>query len=952
MMTMIDRQKIAVRRGICRRQWRGFLLGLVCLLIAAGGHAQETAKAPIILMGDRDFPPYEFLDQGEPAGAGIDMVRALELVLDRPIEVHLMQWAEAQARVQRGEGHGHAFMNINEERKALYDFTQPVFTFRFPVFVRSSLAEDFDTSNLTGKRIAVKRGGFPRTILENSRPEAEMVIVESALEGFRRLLRGEVEGVIEEEWVGYDVLRRNGFSGIRATSTALAVRTAHTAVLKGYPDLVRQINDAITELRASGAFEEIADKWSARQVVLLERRSLRLVILWGLVGVALIVAVAGALYILRVRRINRRLTTEITERLHAEDALREGEERFRDMAESAADWFWEMGPDLRFTYLSERYFEITGFRPEEKIGTTRTRYVDPTDREADAEKWAAHLADLETHKPFKNFEYPFASSTGRVCHARISGTPIFDSDGEFLGYRGTGTDITERKRAEQVLRESEERFRSIIENSPSVITLKDLEGRFRLVNSRFEDRHQISAADVIGKKPHDVYPREFADVVDSLGKEVIASNAVCEREVDLALKDGNLRSIIVTIFPVTDAANEVAGVGAISTDVTEHRRAEEQLRQAQKMEAVGQLTAGVAHDFNNMLAVILGNAELLDVELGADNPQLAAVYRATMRATDLTQRLLAFSRKQVLNPEIINANNLIADITDLLRRTLGEHIDIEAVTAAGLWNCEVDPAQLENALVNLAINARDAMPDGGKLTIETANARLDDDYAAAQAEVTPGQYVMLAVADTGSGMPPEVRDHVFEPFFTTKAAGKGTGLGLSMVYGFGKQSGGHVTIHSEQGEGTTIKLYLPRSEASEVEAKTRFAEEVPRAKPGETVLVVEDDADLRSLVVIMLDRLGYTVHEAGDGNVALDILAQVKHVDLILGDLVLPGGMNGPALAIAARRDCSGLKVLYMTGYAAQTTLQQASGDSGAAILRKPFKMEDLARNVWLLLHG
>jgi signal transduction histidine kinase len=206
----------------------------------------------------------------------------------------------------------------------------------------------------------------------------------------------------------------------------------------------------------------------------------------------------------------------------------------------------------------------------------------------------------------------------------------------------------------------------------------------------------------------------------------------------------------------------------------------------------------VAHDFNNMLAVISGNAELLEGEVGADNPRLAAVIRATKRAADLTQRLLAFSRRQVLRPETINANSLITDVSGLLRRTLEEHIEIETVAAAGLWNCEVDPAQLENALINLAINARDAMPDGGKLTIETANARLDDDYAAAQAEVTPGQYVMLAVTDTGSGMSPEVREHVFEPFFTTKAVGKGTGLGLAMIYGFVKQSGGHVTVYSEE----------------------------------------------------------------------------------------------------------------------------------------------------------
>ncbi|MCZ6859263.1 MAG: PAS domain S-box protein, partial [Alphaproteobacteria bacterium] len=487
------------------------------------------------------------------------------------------------------------------------------------------------------------------------------------------------------------------------------------------------------------------------------------------------------------------------QRSEAETALRESEERFRDMAESASDWFWEMGPDLRFTYHSERYFEITGFRPEEKIATTRTRYVDPTEREADAEKWAAHLANIEAHEPFKNFEYSFASSTGRVCHARISGTPNFDPDGEFLGYRGTGTDVTERKRSEQALHDSEERFRAIMDNSPVAISLKDAEGRYRLVNRQFEAWYGISGADALGKKASNVFPDDQIEYNAAIERDIMETAKTVDHEYVEEFADRSLHQILATKFPVFDVGGNTVGIGTIYADITEYKRAEEQLRQAQKMEAVGQLTAGVAHDFNNMLAVISGNAELLEDELGKGDPRLTTVFHATERAAELTQRLLAFSRKQILSPEIVDANKLIADIAGLLRRTLEEHIEIETVATAGLWTCEVDPAQLENALVNLALNARDAMPDGGKLTIETTNTRLDDDDAAAQAEISPGRYVMLAVTDTGSGMPPEVRDRVFEPFFTTKAVGAGSGLGLSMVYGFVKQSGGHVTIYSEPG---------------------------------------------------------------------------------------------------------------------------------------------------------
>jgi CheY-like chemotaxis protein len=312
---------------------------------------------------------------------------------------------------------------------------------------------------------------------------------------------------------------------------------------------------------------------------------------------------------------------------------------------------------------------------------------------------------------------------------------------------------------------------------------------------------------------------------------------------------------------------------------------------------------------------------------------------------------LAFSRKQVLSPEIINANSLIANITGLLSRTLEEHIDIETVTAAGLWNCEVDPAQLENALLNLAINARDAMPDGGKLTIETANARLDDYYAAAQAEVTPGQYVMLAITDTGSGMPPEVREHAFEPFFTTKPVGAGSGLGLSMIYGFVKQSSGHVTIYSEEGEGTTIKLYLPRSTETEVAERKPETDEVPVAR-GETVLVVEDDPELRTLEVTLLRNLGYQVMEARTGVAALEQLGSTTRVNLLLTDVVLPGGMNGRELATEAERRAPGLQVLFMSGYTEDAIVHHGRLDADAELLQKPFRRADLARAVRSVLDG
>ena len=382
----------------------------------------------------------------------------------------------------------------------------------------------------------------------------------------------------------------------------------------------------------------------------------------------------------------------------------------------------------------------------------------------------------------------------------------------------------------------------------------------------------------------------------------------------------------------------------------------ERLRRAQRLEAVGQLTGGVAHDFNNLLTVVLGNAELL-VELNQANPQqrklAEMISAAAQRGAELTQRLLAFARKQALVPKVVALNPLVAGMDPLLRRTLGEHIEIELIRAAGLWPTLVDPGQLENALLNLCLNARDAMPGGGRLTLETANARLDADYAAAHIDVEPGPYVMLAVSDTGSGIAPEHLKRVFEPFFTTKATGKGTGLGLSMVYGFVKQSAGHVAIYSEVGQGTTVRLYLPRARDEDAGADGA----VTGGDPGElasamllggsgTILLVEDDTAVRAYALSQLQGFGYTVIEAADGPSALAILQQRGDIDLLFTDIVMPGGMNGRALADAARQLYPGLRVLYTSGYTENAIVHHGRLDEGARLLGKPYRRSELHRAV------
>ncbi len=378
---------------------------------------------------------------------------------------------------------------------------------------------------------------------------------------------------------------------------------------------------------------------------------------------------------------------------------------------------------------------------------------------------------------------------------------------------------------------------------------------------------------------------------------------------------------------------------------------EEALRQAQKMEAVGQLTGGIAHDFNNLLAGIVGSLDLMQTRISQGRTDtveryVKAAMSSAQRAAALTHRLLAFARRQPLDPKPVNANQLITSMEDLLRRTIGPLHALEFVTAGGLWTTLCDPNQLESAILNLAINGRDAMPEGGKLTIETCNAHLDDAYAAAQRDVTPGQYVCICVTDTGMGMPPDVIARAFEPFFTTKPLGQGTGLGLSMVYGFAKQSEGHLKIYSEESKGTTVKIYLPRHRgAAEEEEFIDANAEAPRAEAGETVLVVEDEPVIRDLIVEVLEDLGYRALEAADGPSGLKILQSRKRIDLLITDVGLPG-LNGRQLADQAREKRPDLKVLFITGYAENATLANGFLDPGMEMITKPFAVDTLAGKV------
>lgn len=644
---------------------------------------------------------------------------------------------------------------------------------------------------------------------------------------------------------------------------------------------------------------------------------------------------------------------DITDRKRAERALQESEQRFRDVADSAGDWIWEMDADLRFTYLSPRFYELFSIAPTRILGKTRAEFAGVT---TDDESWLRHLTDLAAHRAFRNFQYTVHDPSDGVRYIRISGKPVFDGEGRFLGYRGTGTDSTAEVKAAASARRTEIHLLEAIESIPAGFALFDADDRLVLCNSRFKGRIPgrehltrpgMTFEEIIrASAGHGTFQIKPGQTMEEVLQDRIKHHVNRPSSHDRQLPDG--RWIRIDEFPTHDG-----GAVLLRTDITSQRLLERQLVEAQRMEAIGQLTGGVAHDFNNLLSVVLGNLKLLDRRMGRDEAlqkHLRLATKAGERGAELVRRLLAFSRRQVLESEYIDVNELIRDMEPLLRRTLGETISIEINLVENPWTTRVDPSQLENALLNLVLNARDAMESGGRLTIETANTVLDAEYAAHNREVIPGEYVMIAVADTGGGVRPEHLARIFEPFFTTKEVGKGTGLGLSMVYGFVKQSGGHIKAYSEVSIGTTMKLYLRGTSTAAVAERKTAAAAAPMATGSETVLVVEDDEDVRETAVTLLKDLGYPVLEAASGWEALDILTQRSDIDLLFTDIVLPYGLRGPELAQEAQKVRPGLKVVYTSGYTENGAFAAGVMDRGAAFVGKPLRLEELATKIRRIL--
>ncbi|MBT4428577.1 MAG: PAS domain-containing protein [Rhodospirillaceae bacterium] len=637
---------------------------------------------------------------------------------------------------------------------------------------------------------------------------------------------------------------------------------------------------------------------------------------------------------------------DISEVKRAEDALRESEKSLRLITDNIPALISYVDNECRYRFLNKRYEEWF-CRPIEEMLDQPVRKILSPESFTLAEPWITRALSGERVR-FGTYNL---FTDGKSRYLDIEYVPDIAEDGLVRGYFSVVNDISDRKLAAEALTESEAR----LAEAQQIANV----GSWTVVVEDGEQTETIWSAQlcrIFEIKP-DAVPRNFDAYLSHVYEQdrellletwtsSLESGVPYEIEYRIVRPSGEVRWVVSKGQSRSDQTPGISRWVGATSDITERKQAAEELQQALKMEALGQLTGGVAHDFNNLLTVIMGTLELLREEGIDDSARVELIDRGTKaveRGAALTHRLLAFSRKQTLLPNAIDLNVLIADLTDMLRRTLGERIEIRNNAAQGLWTCRADQSQLENAFLNLTINARDAMPDGGTLTIETANLNLDDEFSAVQADVEPGDYVMIGVSDSGIGIPPETLKHVFEPFFTTKEVGKGSGLGLSMVYGFAKQSGGNATIYSEPDEGTTVKVYLPRSNSEDnASDSSNAAGNIPTAK-GERILVVEDNPDVRVLAVALLSDLGYEIVEAGDAQAGLDAMAHSDRIDLLLSDVVLPGTLNGPELAVEVRRRDPGIKIIFMTGYAEDAFSNRDDTDAQMNLIQKPFGKADLA---------
>lgn len=915
------------------RKWRrSVLLALLAAtpsLHGAPAPRHGSSRAPLVFLADQDYPPLSYLKSGKAVGLDVDIAMSLSSALGREVQVQVMDWTAAQEMVLRGEADGLLSMSVTDERRRLYGFSSPMVTHEFGLFVRSGNAAIQDISDLTGKHVAVTAAGLPRQYLQTS--GADLVIVDHYHDGFARLEAGTIDAVAADLLVGAYTIEQHGFRNISRAGSPFATLSGGIAVPKANQPLIDELDRAIVKLTENGAMDRIRQRWRTTEMMFFSRARIN----WALSLVTI-----GAVALLVFGAAARR------KHVSAQARHRQAEDRLKLLAhalQSASDCITITDTSDRILYVNEAFLRTYEYEESEIVGKN-VSILRSADNRADIVDGILPATKRDGWRGvIRN-----RSKSGREFPVSLATSMVKDERGRVIAAVGVARDRASEEAAESALRASEEKYRQVVENAHDIIFTVDREGYCLSMNRAGQD-----VSGFVGGTPrgvhfaHLVVPEQTTMATQEL-QRVLEGATVPRLELDIMSRLGQRLTLEVDVHPIR-VGSTIVGAQGIARDVTVRKELEAQLRQSQKMEAIGRLAGGVAHDFNNLLTVVIGFTELANEQLDATSPvkgELEGIRRAVNSAASLTRQLLIFSRKSIIRRTVLDVNEIVTHLNKMLQRLVGGNIALSVGTSGGAAHVRADASEIEQVIMNLVVNARDAMPTGGSVTVQTSIATLDEAFVRAHQAGTAGEFVKLTVTDTGAGMTADVQAQVFQPFFTTKGPIQGTGLGLSTVHGIVRQAGGWILVESAPGRGTTFTIYLPKV-ASPIEAAPAIEPVATNSVVPATILFVEDDQSIRTLGTRTLGRRGYTVLTARHAEEAIALARQHPGViEVLLTDIVMPG-MNGRALADQLRRERPALKVLFTSGYSELAAELQADD---SAFVQKPYTPESLATELSKIL--
>jgi two-component system, cell cycle sensor histidine kinase and response regulator CckA len=936
-----------------KRMWSIGVGGAV-VLVAVLGWLQSrhpAAAARVYTIGWTDSPPFQVRrPDGQPTGLAVDLVRlAAER---RGIRLRWVYWQSSSESALRGKKVDlWPLITITPERLQRFHISEPYLEadYSFLVLADSPYTKMQDLRTAT---IGFANAPIDQWHLVRHLPEAHALPRTLRTQVLEDLCARRADAAFLDAFTSISMLLEEH----RACEQPLRWIAApeirsHFGI--GAPfetrDIADSLRDEIGAVAAEGKLASIVSQWgyTSAQLESIEsrlgarKREQRLALAAGLF--ALLFAVACWLCVRFLRERNRTRQTEAT--------LRQTEQKLRLMANNMKEMVLAYDMNRRLIFANPAVETLTGYRIADLERGAFVNWIHPDDQARMLTNWDKLFAG----DGYVEEEYRLVTRDGRTRWASATWGPIRDEAGRQIGVQGSERDITERKLAAEALRESEQRFRGLLEHVQLAAAICDADGRIVFVNDYLLDITGWTRQELIGQPAGKFVPPERREAIRELIEKLARTGEPAHwyQESPVLTRSGKVRWLQVSSVVLRDVAGKVAAVASLGPDVTEHRALQEQYLQSQKLESLGTLAGGVAHDFNNLLTVINGYSDIAFQSLSdrdAVRSKIDQIRKAGARAAELTQQLLAFSRRQITQPRPLDLNRVIEESAGMFRTLLGEDIELVTTLSPSLRPVMADQGQLHQVLMNLMANARDAMPAGGRLTIETANGDTSPAEAAEHPDVVPGPFVLLAVTDTGSGIDEQTRLHIFEPFFTTKGTGKGTGLGLSTVYGIVKQNGGWIRVQSEVGKGTAFQVYLPRLAAELTPAaETHSAATGPGNR--ETVLVVEDQDEVRGLATAILESRGYRVLSAADGPSALALVDRHSGpIDLALTDVILPG-MNGKQLVERLKLLRPEIRVLFTSGYSQDVIAHRGVLDPGVAYIAKPYSPEILAAKVRQVLH-